>query len=63
MNENLQNARNLLESGNYTCVVCPTQFLQIVAQICGIGLLDKADLQYLVHKRFIFNELKELALR
>ena len=22
MNENLQNARNLLESGNYTCVVC-----------------------------------------
>ena len=32
MNENLQNARNLLESGDYTCVVCRNDLVYTTSQ-------------------------------
>lgn len=43
MNENLQNARNLLESGNYTCVVCRNDLVYTTCQRGVAPLLHWLD--------------------
>ena len=43
MNENLQNARNLLESGNYTCVVCKNDLIYTTSQRGVAPLLHWLD--------------------
>lgn len=43
MNENLQNARNLLESGNYTCVVCRNDLVYTASQRGVAPLLHWLD--------------------
>ena len=43
MNKNLQNARNLLESGNYTCVVCRNDRVYTTSQRGVAPLLHWLD--------------------
>ena len=43
MNENLQNARNLLESGDYTCVVCRNDLVYTASQRGVAPLLHWLD--------------------